>query len=107
MTIDACANVVRLSDIESWQIILSDVADEDVHPRFSEIWPLSYFRPALARKDNADTRPIHLIDDAQPFGVAIWNENADRVRFAHSTTPIPSSQVFRHPRANALEQIEP
>jgi hypothetical protein len=55
----------------SWQIVCLLFAYQYVNARTLKLGAASNIAPILARKSNAATGPIHEIDDAEPFRIAI------------------------------------
>jgi hypothetical protein len=78
VTFQPRAHNITLANVKRRQVIVvADVPDENVDAWLRKIRPLFNLRPICAGKNNAETGPIHPINDAQPFGIAVGDKDAD------------------------------
>ena len=82
--VNSIANGVRLANIDRGKIVIfTHVTDEDIYACAIELGTPLDLRPLDSGKNQTEPRPVHTVDKANPFGVAIRNENANGERVWH------------------------
>src|SRR5262245_31933495 len=83
MVVETGPHNIALADVNRWQIVIGDAPYQDIDARATELRALLDLRPFLAGKGDAESGPVHPINDAQSFGVSIGNKDADSVGVSH------------------------
>jgi len=76
VTFERASGSAEKTDVEGGEVVFG-LADEDVNACLAEFISLADMRPLITGECDTQSRPVHLINDADTFGVSVRDKNSN------------------------------